>query len=213
MFNLFSSFDLFFFNFPLMSLIFFMLIFLNFWIINFKMMLSKMLYKFMFNSFVMLKNKKFNKMMMIYMMIFMLFVFYMNFFGSIPYNIPLTSQASVVLMFCMMNWLMINMFLFFNLYKSFLVHCIPEGTPIMMIFFLFIIEIISNLIRPLTLMLRLMGNIIAGHIFINLIFSLMMNMGSCFFLLYLFYMSVELFIGFLQAYIMSTLIMMYYSDL
>jgi len=56
-------------------------------------------------------------------------------------------------------------------------HLVPQGRPFALSFFLASVELISNLIRPLTLSLRLSIKITTGHIFITLI-----RVGLCGFL-------------------------------
>lgn len=50
-----------------------------------------------------------------------------------------------------------------------LAHLVPQGTPSLLIIFIVIIETVSNIIRPLTLAVRLSANIIAGHLLITLL--------------------------------------------
>lgn len=48
-------------------------------------------------------------------------------------------------------------------------HLVPIGTPYALIPFIVVIEIISNIIRPLTLSVRLAANIVAGHLLLTLL--------------------------------------------
>lgn len=50
-----------------------------------------------------------------------------------------------------------------------LAHLVPPGTPARLMPFIVCIETIRNLIRPGTLAVRLMANIIAGHLLMTLL--------------------------------------------
>jgi F-type H+-transporting ATPase subunit a len=56
-----------------------------------------------------------------------------------------------------------------NLKKKKIKHLVPQGTPIMLIAFIVTIEKINNPIRPGTLVVRLITNIIAGHLLLTLL--------------------------------------------
>jgi len=47
-------------------------------------------------------------------------------------------------------------------------HFIPKGAPVFMLLMLFIIELISLLIQPITLSIRLIANIFTGHVLLSL---------------------------------------------
>jgi F-type H+-transporting ATPase subunit a len=48
-------------------------------------------------------------------------------------------------------------------------HLVPQSTPSALIPFIVLIESISNIIRPITLSVRLIANIVAGHLLITLL--------------------------------------------
>jgi F-type H+-transporting ATPase subunit a len=49
------------------------------------------------------------------------------------------------------------------------VHLIPQGTPSLLIPLIVVIERVRNIIRPMTLAVRLSANIIAGHLLLSLL--------------------------------------------
>ena len=51
--------------------------------------------------------------------------------------------------------------------KKITVGIIPTGTPIYMAFLIFLIEVVSYAIRPVTLSLRILINLRVGHIFLG----------------------------------------------
>merc|ERR1711908_246104 len=52
-----------------------------------------------------------------------------------------------------------------------LAHLVPLGTPSFLIPVIVIIETVSNVIRPITLSIRLAANIVAGHLLLTLLGS------------------------------------------
>ena len=51
----------------------------------------------------------------------------------------------------------------------FLSHLVPKGTPVPLVPFMVLIELIRGIMRPFTLGIRLAANIIAGHLLLVLI--------------------------------------------
>jgi F-type H+-transporting ATPase subunit a len=92
---------------------------------------------------------------------------------------------------------------------------LPYGCPTGLIFFLPIVELISQIIRPLTLMVRLRTNLAAGHIILYIFsyFALLSNILTplIYFLLVALF-TLEVFISILQAYILITLIGLYVEE-
>ncbi len=63
-----------------------------------------------------------------------------------------------------------NGFGFFRLF-------IPSGMPLAMVFIMVPIELISFMIRPLTLSMRLFGNMLGGHVVMNIFASFVVGLG------------------------------------
>ena len=98
----------------------------------------------------------------------------------------------------------------------FLAHLVPVGTPIGLISFIVVVELLRNIIRPLALTFRLTANIIAGHLLISLIGGCLISLpfrllilGSVFQMLLVF---IELGVSVIQAYVFSTLLLLYISE-
>jgi len=101
-------------------------------------------------------------------------IFYLiviNFFGLSPYIFTTTVLASTTFTISILLFVAIIYNILSYNYKNSLVHLVPKSTPLPLMAFLVIIEIIRLIIRPLTLRLRLMANLIAGHLIIRLIRS------------------------------------------
>lgn len=88
-------------------------------------------------------------------------------------------------------------------------HFLPIGSPIFLWYFLISLEIVRQVIRPLTLRLRLICNIIAGHVLISLIRNL--NLLGFFILrLILFF---EIIVSIIQSLVYSILNFIYKKEL
>lgn len=90
-------------------------------------------------------------------------------------------------------------------HKTVLAHLTPLSTPLLLIRFITIIEIISSLIRPLTLGVRLGANLTAGHLILGLVRrrvvgQLIINL-------------LELLVSVVQAYVFSLLLSLYFKEI
>merc|ERR1712108_84464 len=56
-------------------------------------------------------------------------------------------------------------------YNNLLAHLVPTGTPSFLIPVIVVIETVRNIIRPLTLSIRLAANMVAGHLLLTLLGS------------------------------------------
>nr|YP_002727982.1 ATP synthase F0 subunit 6 [Pyramidella dolabrata]ACE62850.1 ATP synthase F0 subunit 6 [Pyramidella dolabrata] len=92
-------------------------------------------------------------------------------------------------------------------------HLAPAGAPAVLIPFLVLIETVSLLIRPLTLTIRLVANISAGHIVLGLVANVLCSSGllglSLLLPISVGYFMFEVFVSFIQAYIFTLLIGLY----
>jgi len=103
----------------------------------------------------------------------MVSILVLNLAGLIPYMVPMTS-APVALILPVLPCLSVCIWsaqLFhgwFNTPKDMLAHLVPVGTPNALMPAMVLIESISQLIRPLTLTVRLGANMTAGHVLLAL---------------------------------------------
>jgi F-type H+-transporting ATPase subunit a len=151
------------------------------------------------------------------------FVLFNNLLGNIPPALPGTGTVGTtflwgVVVFLVYNGIGIRKNGAWGYLKSF----IPSGTPGWLKPFMFVLEIISHFLRPLTLGVRLFANMYAGHIMLGVfaIFcAVVLEHFTATGLLVLplsFIMQVvlrafELFVAVLQAYIFSILTAVYIS--
>ena len=134
-------------------------------------------------------------------------------------NFPMFSVPiifySYVLIHALFFWIPLISFGLFRDFKGIVAHMLPYGAPTGLIIILPLVEIFSQLIRPLTLTIRFATNLSAGHIiiFIFSYFSILSSALAPFLYIVLtVLLFIEVFIAFLQAYIFITLLGLYLSE-
>lgn len=165
-----------------------------------------------FNNF---KKKNYPNIIILFS-IFLIIVI-INFLGLFPYIFTASSHLSITLPLSLSIWLRI---IFYNWYKitnlSF-AHLVPLNTPTALIIFIVLIETIRNIIRPITLAIRLSANIIAGHLLLCLLGStgpiIEFNLISILILTQILLFSLELAVSIIQSYVFITLISLYSNEL
>ena len=134
-----------------------------------------------------------------------------NMIGLLPYTFTRTRQIIITLRISLPFWLSFVLFSIIYNTKRFLRHLVPLSSPLILSQFIVIIESISQIIRPITLAVRLCANITAGHILIALarkpIFILRRFSILLFILLIL-----ETAVAIIQRYVFTILISIYLSE-
>jgi len=98
-----------------------------------------------------------------------IFIVINNFLGLFPYIFTSSRHLTITLTLALPLWLT---FIIFGWYKNtnhIFAHLVPQRTPGALIPFIVLIESVRNVIRPITLSVRLMANIVAGHLLITLL--------------------------------------------
>ena len=144
------------------------------------------------------------------------FIFTNNFLGLLPYVFTSTRHLSVTLSLRLALWRGYIFWNFINNFRRAVAHLVPKGTPVALVPFIVLIEIIRNLIRPLTLAVRLAANIVAGHLLLVLVRGPMPNLSLIMiltaFLGLLVLIVLELAVSFIQAYVFITLSSLYIDE-
>jgi len=112
-----------------------------------------------------LKEYQLGGCVFIFIFFFLFFSSSLRLFGAIP---PITANIVFVILFRVSGWCIrqIKKILFLKVYIS---NIIPSNSPKKIILFLFSVEVFSLFIQPLTLSVRMLANILAGHLLIVLI--------------------------------------------
>nr|YP_009659081.1 ATP synthase F0 subunit 6 [Triatoma migrans]QCQ69465.1 ATP synthase F0 subunit 6 [Triatoma migrans] len=145
-----------------------------------------------------------------------MFILFNNALGLLPYVFTSSSHLIYTISLALPLWLSIMIFGWINHTQHMLAHLIPEGSPGPLMPLMTCIEVISNLIRPGSLAVRLMANMIAGHMFMIFLGDGLMNSSiqwipilmACQIILTLF----EAAVAVVQAYVFSTLSTLYTSE-
>lgn len=150
-----------------------------------------------------------------FIMTLFLFVFMGNMLGLFPYAFTFTSHLSVVGAISLIG-LFVSMILgVWNRGFSWFRIFFPKGVPWALFPIMVPIEIISFLSKPFSLTVRLVMNMMVGHIMLEVVAGFVFMMGLAGFIPLIFtgvLILFEIFIGFLQAYIYSILSCIYLSE-
>lgn len=146
--------------------------------------------------------------------------FYFNssnkFYALYPQTFSLTSHLTVTIPISITIWITIVLIGWIKNTKQILTHLVPQGTPYVLISFIVIIELVRNLIRPITLCVRLTANLIAGHLLITLLGNSIISISPELITLTeiapLALTILETAVSCIQAYVFITLITLYVTE-
>nr|YP_001798510.1 ATP synthase F0 subunit 6 [Sminthurus viridis]ABS82046.1 ATP synthase F0 subunit 6 [Sminthurus viridis] len=147
----------------------------------------------------------------------LIFIMHNNVMGLLPYIFTASSHMTMTLTLALPFWMSLMLFGWINSAVNMLAHLVPQGTPAMLMMFMVLIETISNMIRPLTLAVRLTANMIAGHLLMTLIGNqaavssmiTLLGVMNAFILLTI----LEMAVAFIQAYVFAVLLTLYVNEI
>ena len=150
--------------------------------------------------------------------IFTLFIFilFANVLGMVPYSFTPTSHIIVTFAMALFVFLGVTIIGFAKHGLHFFSFFVPKGVPFVLVPLLVFIEVISYLIRPVSLSVRLFANMLAGHTMLKVFGGFVVAMGllggwaPLAFIVAL--TGLELLIAFLQAYVFAILTCLYLND-
>ena len=152
-----------------------------------------------------------------------MFILVTNLISIIPYTFSVTSQIIVTASFALLVFFTV---LIYGLYKNglkFFRIFVPPGVPIYILPLVVTIEIISFLTRPLSHSVRLFGNMLAGHITVQVFAGFVALLGTSLgvigwigglapLALTVALIALDLLVAFLQAYVFAMLTCIYLND-
>ena len=143
------------------------------------------------------------------------FILTLNLLGMMPYGFTVTSHVIVTFAIAVMVFMAVTITGFVKHGMKFLSLFLPEGTPIYIAPLMILIELFSFLSRPISLSIRLAGNMIAGHVLLKVLAGFVVMMGV-YGIVPIPFMVVmvgfELFVAILQAYLFTILTCVYLND-
>ncbi|MBF0383736.1 MAG: F0F1 ATP synthase subunit A [Magnetococcales bacterium] len=144
------------------------------------------------------------------------FVLFCNLSGLLPGSFTPTSQIIITGTFASIIVGFALIFGFYNHGLHYLKFFVPSGIPVLLMPLMIPIEIISFLARPVSLSVRLFANMTAGHTMLAVMFFYVLTLPIFAswlpFGFTVVFTGVEIFIGFIQAYIFTILTCVYIND-
>lgn len=147
------------------------------------------------------------------------FILISNFLGLFPYGFTITGHLIVTLSLSVSVFISIVIFGFKNHKFNFLNIFVPSNVPKILLIFLICIEVISYIIRPFSLAIRLFANMLGGHTLLNIISSFTSYLANVFwsisflpFFIILAVLGLEFAIAIIQSYVFVVLLCIYIND-
>jgi F-type H+-transporting ATPase subunit a len=145
-----------------------------------------------------------------------MFVLFCNLMGMVPYSFTVTSQIIVTFSLAIVVLTGVTIIGFVKHGTHFLRLFMPSGVPMVLLPFLFVIEVLSYLIRPISLSVRLFANMMAGHTMIKVIAGFVVVLGVLGgwapLIIVIALTGLEIGIAMLQAYVFAVLSCIYLND-
>jgi len=195
-----------------------LLIPINFWLLtnNYNLIFNK-LTNTLFNEFKIIINNNNNNKFIIIFISFFIFIIINNLIRLFPYIFTGTRHLILNLTLALPLWLSLIIFGWINKTNHIFSHLVPQGTPTILIPFIICIETIRNVIRPLTLTIRLTANIIAGHLLLTLLGNIGPKLISLLIpilvITQILLLTLEFAVAIIQSYVFSVLLVLYTREI
>nr|YP_009468957.1 ATP synthase F0 subunit 6 [Peregrinus maidis]AVC55503.1 ATP synthase F0 subunit 6 [Peregrinus maidis] len=156
----------------------------------------------------------FNKQIINTLKSIFLLILIINLMGLIPFTFTPTSHLSISMAMGLPLWIAFMTFSWMNFSNTMFTHLLPMNTPPLIAPLMVLIESLSNIIRPISLSVRLTANMIAGHLLMTLLGNInKINLMPMILILQMILLSFEISVAFIQAYVFTILLTMYSSEI
>nr|YP_010692565.1 ATP synthase F0 subunit 6 [Tricentrus fulgidus]WBV77306.1 ATP synthase F0 subunit 6 [Tricentrus fulgidus] len=143
-----------------------------------------------------------------------MFILINNMMGLLPYIFTSSSHLSFSLAMALPMWMSFMVYGWTKKTNSMFTHLLPNGTPMMLMPFMVMIETISNMIRPGSLAVRLTSNMIAGHLLMSLLGNSCSLMKTLIIMMtFIMLMMFETAVSLIQSYVFMILTTLYSSEI
>ena len=143
------------------------------------------------------------------------FIVMCNLLGMLPYSYTVTSHIAVTITLALAVFLLTSFIGITKHGMNFLSFFVPKGVPLIMLFLVVPIEVLSYFMRPISHSVRLFANMTAGHTMLKVFGGFVVKMGIFGvlpFALIVALTGLELAIAVLQAYVFTILTCLYLND-
>ncbi|MEW9856265.1 F0F1 ATP synthase subunit A [Novosphingobium sp. M1R2S20] len=164
-----------------------------------------------------------------YLFSLFMFILFANFLGLLPLGViglhafTFTSHFSATGVLAVLTFAIVIIVGFARHGLHFFSLFVPHGTPLVMIPLIFVVELISFLVRPFSLGLRLFVAMMAGHVLLEVLSSFVISSGNAniglfalaglpSFILMIGICALELLVAGIQAYVFALLTCVYLND-
>ncbi|MEO8618386.1 MAG: F0F1 ATP synthase subunit A [Sphingomicrobium sp.] len=158
-----------------------------------------------------------------------MFILFANLLGMLPtallglHAFTITSHLTVTGILAIATFLIVLVVGFAKHGFHFFTLFVPHGTPVLMMPLIFVIELVSFMVRPFSLALRLFVAMTAGHVLLKVLAGFVINAGAAgaatavavsipSFILMIGISLLEVLIAFIQAYVFALLASFYLND-
>ena len=144
-----------------------------------------------------------------------MFILFSNALGLLPYSFTVTSHVIITFAMALVVFIGVTIIGFVKHGLGFFGFFLPHGVPWYIAPVLVPVEILSYLVRPVSLSLRLFANMMAGHTMLKVFASFVVALGFFGvipFALLIALTGLEIVVAFLQAYVFTILTCVYLND-
>lgn len=151
----------------------------------------------------------FSNGLLFFLINFFIFICFINLSSLFCYIFSPLAHIILTILLSLIIWLSSVLYQLNFFLKEKVIHLTPKGTPLWLLFFIVIIELVRQLIRPITLGVRLAANLTAGHLILTLLASIRLSWS---FLSQMPLILLEIIVSLVQPFVFCLLSFLYFSE-